>query len=160
MTKFLSFIGVVGLLVLAVLGLMAITPAAQAPLNAALNDIASQVGQAQTIAEAQQNWVMELQAIPDTVQVSQHAIAKHPEAAAIIACAKQNGFYQTWRDTLYKSTFYGICQIPDGRWGLATFNKSLKNNNTAFCPGSGTWDDIMKYLTKLATRWNKGIPIQ
>jgi hypothetical protein len=47
--------------------------------------------------------------------------------------------------------------MSDGRWGLAAFSKSIKVNKTAFSPGSGTRQDLLDYLYKIATRFKGGI---
>jgi hypothetical protein len=159
MTRFLGFVGVVGLLLLAVLGLIAMNPASQAPLNQALNDLASQAGQAQTVLEAKGTTVGTGQPLP-SLELSPHAYAEHAEASSISDCIHKNGFYQIWKDTKVQNKFYGICKINDNFFGLAVFNDSLKGNKTAFAPGSGCWKDIMNYVMKYATKFTGGIPVQ
>jgi len=92
------------------------------------------------------------------VQASAHALREHPEAQLIQDCANKNGFYQVWKSLYDKHTYYGVCELPDGRFGLAAFADSLKNNKTAFIPNDGSLNSVLKYLSKIATRYLKGIP--
>jgi len=95
------------------------------------------------------------------LQVSVHAVAGHPEAKLIEKCLNDMGGQgvMNFKSKLDKDTWYTVCKLPDGRWGLAAFDKSLKFNKTAFVKGNGSWKELMDYLLKIATKINKTIPI-
>jgi hypothetical protein len=104
--------------------------------------------------------LMLLKAAP-LVPLSQHAIAGHPEAEKIDKCLKTNGADGIFRSIYDKSTFYFTCHLPDGKWGLAAYALVKGTeivNKTAFCRGDGSYQEMMKYLNGIATRFNGKLP--
>ncbi|KAA3645355.1 MAG: hypothetical protein DWQ07_12875 [Chloroflexi bacterium] len=89
-----------------------------------------------------------------------HAVDRHgAEATAIRTCIDNNGPTQIWmsRD---KRTFYQICQLEDGRWGLQAIIKKGQEwfEKTAFVKGDGSWQALMRYLGNIATKYNGTLP--
>jgi hypothetical protein len=98
------------------------------------------------------------------VIVQQHAVDRHgADAVAIRDCLQQNGAYQTWFDK-QAGTFYFLCQLADGRWGFQAAVEDIVNGvkalveKTAFVKGSGTWMELIEYLSKFATRYTGPLP--
>ena len=98
------------------------------------------------------------------VIVQQHAVDRHgADAEAIRNCLKQNGAYQTWFDKK-SGTFYFLCQLADGRWGLQAVVEDIVDGlkalveKTAFIKGTGTWTELIDYLAKFASRYTGPIP--
>lgn len=86
-----------------------------------------------------------------------HAVDRHGgEATQIRKCLDRNGPAQVWmsRD---KSTFYLLCQIERGIYGIQAVNKDGVEK-TAFVPGIGTWAKVIEYLTGFATRYSGVLP--
>jgi hypothetical protein len=87
-------------------------------------------------------------------QVSDHGIAKHPEAKAIEdSCNKS--IYQVWRDKR-ESKYYFICKLENDKWGIIPVVMTSGGTQiwkTAFSPGSGCWADTLKYVSAFGTRY-------
>ncbi len=95
-----------------------------------------------------------------TVVVHAHAVQRHgAEAEAIRACLDQNGPYQHWR-AFDRETFYRICQLEDGKWGLQAITKVGEqwHEKTAFIRGNGSWRALMEYLQRIGTRFTGPLP--
>lgn len=89
------------------------------------------------------------------VMVSAHAL-KHDEAPAIRNCLDKNGPYMIMRD-MYDPTWYLLCQIDKTHWGLQAVDKN-GNEKTAFSPGDGSYQALMKYLNRIAVRFKGTVP--
>ena len=86
-----------------------------------------------------------------------HAVVRHgQEAYQIRDCLENNGPVQTWR-SLDKETFYIICQLDKGLFGLLAATKD-GFEKTAFVRNLGTWKDTIEYLSRIATKWTQGLP--
>ena len=86
-----------------------------------------------------------------------HAELRHgSDALSIRQCLDQRGPQQVWRSN-DRTTFYRLCQLDDGRWGLqaAIWDKVLDRlvEKTAFVKGEGSWSELTQYLAKFATRY-------
>jgi len=92
-----------------------------------------------------------------TFKPSNHAIETHIEAADIMSCLNKKGPYQVWRDKADKNTFYALCNLDNGKWGLAVCT-ATGANKTAFSPEDGSRDSIFKYVMKRGTRFLMGLP--
>ena len=61
-----------------------------------------------------------------------------------------------------KKRFYGLCQLPDGRWGIREFIKDQVNKRwneiTAFVPKDGSRSAVIDYLTRSGTRFKGPLP--
>lgn len=89
-----------------------------------------------------------------------HAVQRHgADAEAIRKCLDENGPFQVWR-TLDGETFYRLCQLDDGRWGLQAITKegSTWYEKTAFIRGDGSWKALTDYLQRFATRYTGALP--
>jgi len=88
-----------------------------------------------------------------------HAFLRHgDDAATIRRCLDDNGAYQTWAKA--DGTFYQVCKLPDGRWGLQAIIRDAGRwvEKTAFVKGDGSWSALTRYLTQFATRWTGPLP--
>lgn len=95
-----------------------------------------------------------------TVVVQDHAIERHgADARAIRECLDNKGPFQIWR-ARGGETFYRLCQLDDGRWGLQAIVKEgdVWYERTAFIRGDGSWKALMKYLQRFATRYTGTLP--
>lgn len=83
----------------------------------------------------------------------------HPEAEAIHQCVDKNGPYQVWHNKFDSDTFYNLCQLPDGRWGLEAFRKVGRQlfGKTAFVKGNGSWSEMVRYMQSIATRFTGSV---
>jgi len=88
-----------------------------------------------------------------------HAARQHTtDAQQIRTCLRDNGPYQIFlsRDNV---TYYLLCELPDGRWGLQAIVMRTVNGikawceRTAFVPNNGSWYELMRYLANIATRF-------
>jgi hypothetical protein len=95
------------------------------------------------------------------VVMQPHAVIKHgSEALSIRDCIDKNGPYQVWQNTLDPNTWYQVCQIEDGRWGLQALAQNGEDmvEKTAFIKGDGSWGALIRYLGKMAVRVTGGLP--
>ena len=100
-------------------------------------------------------------AVLATVVPQPHAENKHgQEAIDIRQCLEKNGPYQIWRSLADPNTFYQICQLPDGRWGLQAIIKEGEKRveKTAFIKGDGSWKALLEYLNRIATPFKGKLP--
>ena len=86
-----------------------------------------------------------------------HAVGKHgDEARAIRRCNMDNGPRLVFKAN---DTFYLLCQLDDGRWGLQAVKKGfhdLYHELTAFVKGRGTYQELTAYMQRIgATRVEK-----
>lgn len=89
-----------------------------------------------------------------------HAVERHgADAKAIRECLDGKGPYHLWRAN-DGETFYRLCQLDDGRWGLQAIIKkgSDWHEKTAFIRGDGSWRALMDYLQRFATRFTGSLP--
>ncbi len=95
-----------------------------------------------------------------TVKASDHAVSKHPEAAAINKCLDDTGPSMIMRNMFDRNTFYRVCQFEPGRWGFSAdvIEKGQPVNKTSFSPGNGTLKEVMDYLNKIANRYTGPFP--
>lgn len=89
------------------------------------------------------------------MDASNHAQNKHGwlEAQLIIDCLGKSGPHMGLRfKGIRDGRFYIPCSLPDGRIGLAIFDKD-GNNITAYVPKDGTWSQVREYILSRATRF-------
>jgi len=94
------------------------------------------------------------------VVVHAHAVIRHgTDAEAVRKCLENKGPHQLWRSN-DGITFYRLCELEDGRWGLQAILKdgNIWHEKTAFIRGDGSWKALMEYLQRLATRFNGPLP--
>lgn len=94
------------------------------------------------------------------VVVHAHAVERHgAEAEAVRKCLENKGPYQLWRSR-DSNTFYRLCELDDGRWGLQAILKegNVWHEKTAFIRGDGSWKALMEYLQRFATRYTGSLP--
>lgn len=92
--------------------------------------------------------------------VQAHAVQRHgADAEAIRKCLDNKGPQQLWR-ARDGATFYRLCQLDDGRWGLQSIVKEgeVWYEKTAFIRGDGSWKALMDYLQRFATRYTGTLP--
>lgn len=92
--------------------------------------------------------------------IHDHAVARHgADAKAIRECLDGKGPYQLWRAN-DGETFYRLCHLDDGRWGLQAIIKKGGDwhEKTAFIRGDGSWRALMDYLQRFATRFTGSLP--
>jgi len=89
------------------------------------------------------------------VTVSDHGLNKHLEAKAIQDSCNQNGPYQTWKDKYEKGKYYFVCKVGN-QFGLIPIVSTATGlvGKTAFSPGAGSLNEVLKYLGNTATRYN------
>lgn len=96
-----------------------------------------------------------------TVVVSGHAVIRHGnDALAIRDCLDKNGDFQIWKSLTDANKFFRICQFDRGQFGMQIVQSENGTvyEKTAFIKGDGTWGALMKYLGKIATKFNGHIP--
>jgi len=94
------------------------------------------------------------------IVVHDHAVERHgADAKAIRECLDNKGPYQLWR-ARDSETFYRLCQLDDGQWGLQAIIKEggAWHEKTAFIRGDGSWKALMDYLQRFATRYTGALP--
>lgn len=82
---------------------------------------------------------------------------KHgPEAEDIRRCLEDKGPFMVFasRD---KSTFYFLCEISKGVWGVQARAKD-GGERTVFIPKDGSWKEVVKYLERFATKYKGKLP--
>lgn len=89
------------------------------------------------------------------VTTTPHA-EKHPEANEIRNCLDNNGPFMVMKH-LADPTFFLICQLNDGRFGIQPVTED-GFEKTAFVKFEGTWNQTMNYLGKFATRFTGKLP--
>jgi hypothetical protein len=99
-----------------------------------------------------------------------HAVEKHKGEALATRAACSDGVYRRYRSRspYEQNTFYDVCRLPDGRYGLriiralcrvAETGAVVVEEATSFIPGygptKGTWATMKAYVTARATpyRW-------
>lgn len=96
------------------------------------------------------------------ITYTSHAVERHgvTEVSAIRSCMRRDGPYQTWRSTRTPNTFYHICELPDGRFGLQVVVDEIAEciEKTCFVKGNGSWKEVTSYLRKFATRFKGQAP--
>lgn len=95
------------------------------------------------------------------VQTNSHAVLKHGEEAITIRkCLEKNGEYQTWKSRTDPFKFFRICKLGPNSFGLQIVQCLTTGvcEKTAFVKGDGTWAELTRYLSKMATRFNGTIP--
>lgn len=95
------------------------------------------------------------------IQTSLHAVARHgDDALAIRACIENKGPAMKFKSLKDPFTFYLVCQLDDGRWGLQALIKDAGKyfEKTAFVKGEGTLGELLDYMGKLATRFKGELP--
>lgn len=90
---------------------------------------------------------------PMELQVSEHGLNTHKEAAAIQASCNGGGIYQTWKSKFDAKKYYYLCKLDGNKWGIIPFLAGAAEGFTAFSPGSGSWLDTINYLARNATRF-------
>lgn len=86
-----------------------------------------------------------------------HAVVRHgQDALNIRQCIEKNGPVQIWR-SLDKSTFYLLCQLDKGIYGLLAAAAD-GHEKTAFIPKSGAWNEVIEYIRNLGTRYTGPLP--
>ncbi len=96
-----------------------------------------------------------------SVLVNSHAVIKHGDnAIAIRSCLDTKGEYQIWKSITDPNKFFRICELEPGNFGFQIVQCLATGvcEKTAFIKGNGTWGELMKYLGKIATRFNGAIP--
>ncbi|KKK73628.1 hypothetical protein LCGC14_2891940 [marine sediment metagenome] len=96
-----------------------------------------------------------------SVLVSDHAVKKHgDDALAIRSCLDTKGEYQIWKSKTDLNKFFRICELEPGMFGLQVVQCLLSGacEKTAFIKGDGSWGALMKYLGRIATKFNGGLP--
>lgn len=89
------------------------------------------------------------------VALNDHAVMKHGnDALAVRNCLDNNGPVQVWR-TFDKATYFLICKTGDREFGIQPVTKD-GFEKTAFIKGA--WNDTMKYLGKLGTKFTGQLP--
>lgn len=92
------------------------------------------------------------------ITYSTHAVDRHgiAEVNQIRSCIQKNGPIQTWRSRTDPNTFYHICLLEDGRYGLQVVVDRITEvlEKTAFIKGDGSWNTVTNYLSKFASRYN------
>lgn len=94
------------------------------------------------------------------VETCTHAVAKHgSEALSIRDCLDKNGAFQTWKSMQFDNQFFRICELNNGKFGLqiVRVEDGLVNEVTAFIKGDGSWGQLVKYLGRIATKFNGAI---
>ena len=95
------------------------------------------------------------------VLVNSHAVLRHgDDAVAIRKCLDKNGEYQIWKSLSDPDKFFRICELKPGLFGFQIVQCIASGvcEKTAFIKGGGTWGELVKYLGKIATRFNGVIP--
>lgn len=95
------------------------------------------------------------------VVLSTHAVIRHGiEAEQIRKCLDKNGTYIVFQNIYDKDTFYKICRMDNGKFGLQAVIKTAKGvfEKTAFIRGTGTWQELVDYMKNIATRYT--LPIE
>jgi hypothetical protein len=98
-----------------------------------------------------------------TVITCPHAVHKHgSEALTIRDCLDKNGIYQVWKSTQFDNQYFLICELSAGQYGLQIVREEggLLNEVTAFVKGDGSWGKLVNYLSRIATKFNGGLPAQ
>lgn len=79
-----------------------------------------------------------------------HAVERHGnDARAIRRCMMDDGPLTVYQAS---DTFYLICRLPDGRFGLQAVKKGaykLYHEMTAFVKGNGSYDELMAYMGRI-----------
>ncbi len=88
-----------------------------------------------------------------------HAVDKHgDEARAIRRCNMDQGPRLVFKA---HDTFYLLCQLEDGRWGLQAVKKGfqgLYHELTAFVKGKGTYSELMAYMQRIGASRIEKLP--
>lgn len=88
-----------------------------------------------------------------------HAVDKHgDEARAIRRCNMDQGPRLVFKA---HDTFYLLCQLEDGRWGLQAVKKGfqgLYHELTAFVKGKGTYSELMSYMQRIGASRIEKLP--
>lgn len=94
---------------------------------------------------------------------SEHAMKHGVDATAVRECLNKNGASEIWRG-LDKKTFYLLCQLPDGRWGLMSIIRDaidkLWHEQTSFVPDNPSRQGLINYLEQWGTKFNGPFPWQ
>ncbi len=105
--------------------------------------------------------VLLLVLLATSVLVNSHAVIRHgDDALAIRSCLDTKGEYQVWKSLTDPNKFFRICELKPGLFGLQVVQCVLGGNceKTAFIKGDGSWSALMRYLGRMATRFNGGLP--
>lgn len=81
---------------------------------------------------------------------------KHVEASAIRRCLDDRGPSLVMKH-VYDPTFYLVCQIDKNTWGIQAVDET-GYEKTAFSPGNGTFQAVMRYLNRIAHRYGGRLP--
>jgi hypothetical protein len=96
-----------------------------------------------------------------TITLSSHAVTRHgSEALNIRDCLDRNGDFQVWKSTQFDNQFFRVCELGNGKFGLQIVREEggVLHEVTAFVKGNGSWGELVKYLSRIATRFNGGLP--
>ncbi len=95
-----------------------------------------------------------------TVQETSHAVIKHGDVAIAIRSCLQKGEYQIWKSTTDPFKYFRICQLGPNHFGMQIVQCLTTGvcEKTAFVKGNGTWVELTRYLSRIATRFNGTIP--
>ena len=101
-----------------------------------------------------------LMLLASSVLVNSHAVIKHGDEALKIRSCLEKGEYQVWKSLTDPNKFFRICELEPGLFGLQVVQCLLSGTceKTAFIKGDGSWGALMKYLGRMATRFNGTIP--
>ena len=95
------------------------------------------------------------------VETCTHAVAKHGnEALNIRDCLGKNGEFQVWKSLQFDNQFFRICDLGKGKFGLqiVRLENGVWREVTAFIKGDGSWGQLVKYLGRIATKYNGALP--
>lgn len=96
-----------------------------------------------------------------SVMVNSHAVLRHGEdAIAIRACLDKKGTYQLWKSKTDPDKFFRICELEPGKFGFQIVQCIIGGvcEKTAFIKGNGSWSELVRYLGRIATKFNGKIP--
>lgn len=88
-----------------------------------------------------------------------HAVKAHgQDAHDVRRCLLDSGPQMVYQKG---DTFYLLCQIEDGRWGMQAVRRGaydLYHELTSFVKGNGTLKELLSYMGRLGARVVTGLP--
>ena len=95
-----------------------------------------------------------------SVLTRKHAVERHgSEAVAIRDCLQKSGPAEEWVKRDDPNVEYWMCQIPSGKWCImvaqvwnSVVDGAEWRESTSFCPRDGSYQKVVRYLSRFATR--------